>query len=94
MAQRTKFISMCHSLYDHLHGKEQISKIFNPISEEQLSAIIRIYDQQLFKRMCLIEEYIETIPEIENKIKLKNGGELHAANFYINAIQHYNTKDY
>ena len=94
MAQRTKFISMCHSLYDHLHGKEQISKIFNPISEEQLSAIIRIYDQQLFKRMCLIEEYIEKIPEIENKIKLKNGGELHAANFYINAIQHYNTKDY
>ena len=94
MAQRSKFISMCHSLYDHLHGKEQISKIFNPISEEQLSAIIRIYDQQLFKRMCLKEQYIETIPEIENKIKLKNGGELHAANFYINAIQHYNTKDY
>ena len=59
-----------------------------------MSAIIEIYDQQLFERMCMIEKYIETIPEIENKIKLKNGGELHSSNFYINAIQHYHTKDY
>ena len=94
MAHRNKFISMCHSLYDNLHGKEQITKIFHPISEYHLSAIIEIYDQQLFKRMYMIEEYIETIPEIENKIKLRNGSELHAANFYINAIQHYHTKDY
>ena len=85
---------MCHSLYDNIHGQEKITKIFHPISEEHLINIINIYNQHLFKRMVSIEKYIENIPEIENKIKLKGGAELHTSAFYINAVQHYKTGDY
>lgn len=94
MSNKSNFITMCHSIYDNIHGKEQIEKIFHPIDEKQLDIIINIYNQAFYKRIQLIEKYIESIPDIDNKVKLKNGNELHTSAFYVNALQHYTSGDY
>ena len=88
------FIKMCHPIYDGIHGKEKIHKIFDPISEEQLKIIIKIYNEQFYKRVHLIDRFIESIPEIDNRIKTGDGGEMNTSAFYINAMQHYTTGDY
>lgn len=94
MVHKANFISMCHRLYDNIHGKEKIKKIFEPISEDQLSNILKIYNDDFYKRINLIEAYIANAPNIENKVKLKGGGELSTSAFYLNAMQHYTTGDY
>ena len=94
MTTKETFIRMCHTIYDGIHGKEKISKIFNPISEEQLKIIIKIYNEQFYKRVHLIDRFIESIPDIDNRIKIGDGGEMNTSAFYINAMQHYTTGDY
>ena len=94
MTTKETFIKMCHTIYDGIHGKEKINKIFNPISEEQLKIIIKIYNEQFYKRVHLIDRFIESIPEIDNRIKIGDGGEMNTSAFYINAMQHYTTGDY
>ena len=94
MAHRDTFISMCHILYDKIHGVDNIKKIFEPISEEQLRKMIKIYNEEFYRRIQLIEVYIDNIPNIENRVKLKGGGELNTSAFYLNAMQHYTTGDY
>jgi len=94
MTTKETFIRMCHTIYDGIHGKEKINKIFNPISEEQLKIIIKIYNEQFYKRVHLIDRFIESIPEIDNRIKIGDGGEMNTSAFYINAMQHYTTGDY
>jgi hypothetical protein len=92
MASRDKFIKMCHSIYDSIHGKEKIVKIFHPINEEQLNVILQIYNKEFYHRFSLIDEYINTIPGINNKVKLIDGRELDTTSFYLNAVQHYTSK--
>ena len=41
----------------------------------------------------MIDQIIESIPDIDNRVKI-NGGELNTSAFYINAMQHYTTGDY
>ena len=94
MTTKETFIKMCHTIYDGIHGKEKINKIFNPISEEQLKIIIKIYNEQFYKRVHLIDRFIESIPDIDNRIKIGDGGEMNTSAFYINAMQHYTTGDY
>ena len=90
---KPRFITMCHSLYDNIHGKEKITKIFNPINEEQLQAIIKIYKGDVLLRSNRINKYIEKIPAIENRVELEDGA-LNTSAFYLNAVQHYICKDY
>ena len=94
MTTKETFIRMCHTIYDGIHGKEKINKIFNPISEEQLKIIIKIYNEQFYKRVHLIDRFIESIPDIDNRIKIGDGGEMNTSAFYINAMQHFTTGDY
>ena len=94
MAHRDKFLSMCHTLYDKIHGEDNIKKIFKPINEEQLRKMIKIYNEDFYKRINLIEEYIKSLPNIKNKVTLQGGGELNTSAFYLNAMQHYTTGDY
>ena len=94
MVHRDNFLSMCHTLYDKLHGEDNIKKIFEPINEEQLIKMIKIYNEEFYKRVNLIEVYIANIPNIKNRVKLKGGGELNTSAFYLNAMQHYTTGDY
>jgi hypothetical protein len=84
---------MCHSLYDNIHGREKITKIFYPISEEQLQEIIKIYKADIFLRSNLIDKYLEKIPEIENRVQIEDGV-LNTSTFYVNAVQHYISNDY
>ena len=90
---KPRFISMCHSLYDNIHGKEKITKIFNPINEEQLQAIIKIYKGDVLLRSNRINKYIEKIPAIENRVEIEDGA-LNTSAFYLNAVQHYICNDY
>ena len=94
MTTKDNFIRMCHTIYDGIHGKEKINKIFGPISEDQLKTIIKIYNQEFYRRVRLIENFIESIPDIDNRIKINNGCELNTSAFYLNAMQHYTTGDY
>ena len=94
MTHRDKFLSMCHTLYDKIHGEDNIKKIFEPINEEQLIKMIKIYNEEFYRRVNLIEVYIANIPNIEKRIKLKGGAELNTSAFYLNAMQHYTTGDY
>ena len=93
MTNKEQFIKMCHSIYDNIHGKEKITKIFNPINEEQLQAIIKIYKGDVLLRSNRINKYIEKIPAIENRVELEDGA-LNTSAFYLNAVQHYICKDY
>tara|TARA_B100001142_G_C14089942_1_gene560885 strand:- start:280 stop:561 length:282 start_codon:yes stop_codon:yes gene_type:complete len=93
MTTKETFIRMCHTIYDGIHGKEKINKIFAPISEEQLQIIMKIYNREFYKRIKMIDQFIESIPDIDNRVKI-NGGELNTSAFYINAMQHYTTGDY
>jgi|TARA_B100000902_G_scaffold194671_1_gene185995 hypothetical protein len=88
------FLRMCHNIYDKIHGKDNINKIFSPISEEQLNTIIHIYTKEFYKRIQLIENFISTIPDIDDRVKIKGGTELNTSAFYLNAMQHYTTGDY
>ena len=94
MTHKDNFLSMCHKLYDKIHGEDNIKKIFEPINEDQLRKIIKIYNDEFYKRVQLIEVYIANIPNIKNRVKLKGGGELNTSAFYLNAMQHYTTGDY
>ena len=94
MTHRDNFLSMCHTLYDKLHGEDNIKKIFEPINEEQLQKLINIYNEEFYKRVNLIEVYIANSPNIKNRVKLRGGGELNTSAFYLNAMQHYTTGDY
>ena len=94
MTHRDKFLSMCHTLYDKIHGEDNIKKIFEPINGEQLIKMIKIYNEEFYRRVSLIEVYIANIPNIEKRIKLKGGEELNTSAFYLNAMQHYTTGDY
>ena len=94
MTHRDNFLSMCHTLYDKIHGEDNIKKIFEPINEDQLIKMIKIYNEEFYRRVNLIEVYIANIPNIEKRVKLKGGEELKTAAFYLNAMQHYTTGDY
>jgi len=89
MTNKEKFIKMCHSIYDNIHGEDKIKTIFYPISEEELNNIIKIYTTHFYTRMYLIKKYLNTLPKIKNKITLTNGRKLDTSSFYINALQHY-----
>ena len=54
MTSRDKFIKMCHSIYDSIHGKEKIVKIFHPINEEQLNVILQIYNKEFYHRFIAV----------------------------------------
>ncbi len=94
MTHREQFIKMCHSIYDNIHGEARTKSIFHPISEEELIHIIKIYNTEFYKRISLIESYLNTLPKIENKITLTDGTRLDTSAFYLNALQHYTTSDY
>ena len=94
MTHRETFIKMCHSIYDTIHGKEKIKKIFHPINEDQLNIIIKIYNNQFYNRINLIEQYIETIPGIDNRVDITDKSTMHVGSFYLNALQHYTSGDY
>ena len=76
------------------HGEAKTKSIFYPISEEELIHIIKIYKTQFYKRMSMIENYLKSLPKIENKITLTDGTTLDTSAFYLNALQHYTTHDY
>ena len=40
------FIEMCHNIYDPIHGKELVKKIFYPIKESELIILIKIYNNE------------------------------------------------
>ena len=94
MNTRDTFIAMCHKIYDPIHGKEKVKKIFNPIKETELNTLIKIYKDEFYERLTIIKKYIESINTIENKVKIYDNKELHTSLFYVNAIQHYTTKEY
>ena len=94
MNKRERFIKMCHSIYDNVHGEAKTKSIFYPISEEELNYILKIYNTEFYKRMSMIENYIKSLPQIENKITLRDGTTLDTSAFYLNALQHYTTNDY
>ena len=94
MSNKDTFITMCHTIYDEIHGKEKVKKLFYPIKEVELNILINIYNNEFYKRPRMIQKYIESINTIENKIKLFGDKELDTSLFYINALQHYINKDY
>ena len=94
MKNKDTFITMCHTIYDEIHGKEKVKKLFYPIKEVELNILINIYNNEFYKRPRMIQKYIESINTIENKIKLFGDKELDTSLFYINALQHYINKDY
>jgi hypothetical protein len=94
MSNKDTFITMCHTIYDEIHGKEKVKKLFYPIKEVELNILINIYNNEFYKRPRMIQNYIESINTIENKIKLFGDKELDTSLFYINALQHYINKDY
>tara|TARA_B110001450_G_scaffold55839_1_gene52434 strand:+ start:256 stop:540 length:285 start_codon:yes stop_codon:yes gene_type:complete len=94
MNNKDTFITMCHTIYDEIHGKEKVKKLFYPIKEVELNILINIYNNEFYKRPRMIQKYIESINTIENKIKLFGDKELDTSLFYINALQHYINKDY
>ena len=94
MSNKDTFITMCHTIYDEIHGKEKVKKLFYPIKEVELNILINIYNNEFYKRPRMIQNYIESINTIENKIKLFGDKELDTSLFYINALQHCINKDY
>ena len=94
MTEREQFIKMCHTIYDNVHGEAKTKSIFYPISEKELIHIIKIYKTQFYKRMPMIENYLKSLPKIENTITLTDGTTLDTSAFYLNALQHYTTNDY
>ena len=81
-----KFIRMCHSIYDNIHGKQYIAKIYHPINDKQLKELIDIYNSSsVFLRYYNISEYIKNTSNLNHK---------GATEFYANAIQHYLYEDY
>ena len=75
-----EFIYNCHMMYDTIHGKEQIIKIFNSIKKNQLIILINIYQtSDIHLRWHNIYKYIENTDNLSNK---------EATSFLINAIQH------
>ena len=44
--------------------------------------------------MSMIENYLQSLPKIKNKITLSDGTTLDTSAFYLNALQHYTTNDY
>ena len=72
MNNKDTFITMCHTIYDEIHGKEKVKKLFYPIKEVELNILINIYNNEFYKRPRMIQNYIESINTIENKIKLEN----------------------
>ena len=73
------FLNFCHGLYDKLHGKEKINKIFD-VPEPQLSIMVQIYRQYFIERLNKINNYINDNTEIKDNL---------ASSFYVNAFQHY-----
>lgn len=94
MNNKDTFITMCHIIYDGVHGKEKVKKLVYPIKEEELTTLITIYNNEFYKRPIMIQKYIESIDTIKNKIKIIGNKESDTSLFYINAIQHYINKDY
>ena len=88
------FIEMCHNIYDPIHGKELVKKIFYPIKESELIILIKIYNNEFYQRAYMIQKYIESINTLKNTIKIYESRELDTSVFYINAIQHFTNKDY
>ena len=88
------FIGMCHILYDRIHGKSKVIKIFHPINESQIKDLIIIYKtSDLFLRWYNINQYIAKLSNLKyNKNNAKAFPTL--TDFYVNAIQHYVCKDY
>lgn len=73
------FLNFCHGLYDKLHGKEKINKIFD-VPEPQLSIIMEIYCRNFMSRLIKIRNFINENTEIKDNL---------ASSFYVNAFQHY-----
>ena len=94
MNTKDTFIMMCHKIYDPIHGKEKVKKIFNPIKEMELNTLIEIYNNEFYQRLCMIQKYIESVNTLENTVKIYKGKELYTSVFYINALQHFINKDY
>ena len=77
------FISNSHLLYDELHGKDQITKIFNSISNQQLKEMIIIYqNSHVIHRLNNMEIYVKNSENLKNQ----------AISLYVNALQHFLTK--
>ena len=76
---QSDFLVFCHSLYDRIHGKEKIDKIFS-ISQQNLSDINRIYYTTYISRLTNIENYILYNTKIKDNM---------AASFYVNALQNF-----
>lgn len=73
------FIDMCHTLYDDIHGKEKINKIFNIFDEHTLDTLSFIYKTTFLERHYYIKKYA-------NKNDNLNEEYIY---FYINALQHF-----
>jgi len=84
------FLGMCHILYDNIHGQQQVKKIFDPIKENHIRDLIKIYrNSNLFYRWFNINNYIKN-----SSIYKDNEYNTIVTNFYVNAIQHFLYKDY
>lgn len=91
---RDSFIRMCHKIYDPIHGKEKVKKIFYPINEMELITLIKIYNNEFYQRAYMIQKYIESINTLQNTIKIYESRKSDTSIFYINAIQHFISNDY
>ena len=77
--KQSDFLVFCHNLYDKIHGKEKIDKIFS-IPQQNLSDINKIYYNTYISRLNNIENYISYNTKIKDNM---------AASFYVNALQHF-----
>tara|TARA_B100000035_G_C20898568_1_gene508317 strand:+ start:208 stop:498 length:291 start_codon:yes stop_codon:yes gene_type:complete len=81
LIDKNNFLEFCHNLYDKLHGKEKINKIFD-IEVAHINNLFYLYKTNFIWRENKIFNYIKNHTIIKNC-------DYNASLFYVNAFQHY-----
>lgn len=81
LIDKNNFLEFCHNLYDKLHGKEKVNKIFD-IDVDHINNLFLLYKNNFIWRETKIFNYIKN----NTDIRCRN---YNASLFYVNAFQHY-----
>ena len=81
LIDKNNFLEFCHNLYDKLHGKEKVNKIFD-IDVSHINNLFYLYKANFIWRENKIFNYIKINTNIGNN-------NYNASLFYVNAFQHY-----
>ena len=81
LIDKNNFLEFCHNLYDKLHGKEKVNKIFD-IDVVHINNLFLLYKTNFIWRETKIFNYIKIYTNI-------NCSNYNATLFYVNAFQHY-----